>query len=69
MTTKRNVVVTNSIDMAGMLAAKDEARIHLLGGLLYNGQRMIYGPRAIEMMGIIISIKPLLAPAAYRWKA
>ncbi|MCE5171014.1 DeoR/GlpR family DNA-binding transcription regulator [Paenibacillus profundus] len=50
MTTKRNVVVTNSIDMAGMLASKDEARIHLLGGLLYNGQRMVYGARAIEMM-------------------
>lgn len=51
MKTKGNVIVTNSIDMAGMLAERNEARIQLLGGLLDNNQRMIYGSRAIEMLG------------------
>lgn len=50
MKTKGNVIVTNSIDMAGMMAARNEARIQLLGGLLNNDQRMIYGSRAIEML-------------------
>ncbi|MCP3773563.1 DeoR/GlpR family DNA-binding transcription regulator [Paenibacillus sp. MZ04-78.2] len=50
MRTRRNVVVTNSIDLAGMLTQKDEIRIHLLGGLLDNEQRLVYGARTLEML-------------------
>jgi len=50
MTSKMNAVVTNSIDTAGVLTQKEGMRIHLLGGLLYNEQRFVYGQRAIDML-------------------
>lgn len=50
MTSKTNAVVTNSIDTAGVLTQKEGVRIHLLGGLLLNEQRFVYGQRAIEML-------------------
>jgi DeoR family transcriptional regulator, carbon catabolite repression regulator len=50
MNSKMNAVVTNSIDTAGLLTHKDDIRIHLLGGLLHNEQRFVYGQRAIDML-------------------
>ncbi len=46
--TERNVVVTNSIDIAGILSRKEKVSIHLLGGLLNNEHRSIYGARTIQ---------------------
>ncbi|MDM5200291.1 DeoR/GlpR family DNA-binding transcription regulator [Fictibacillus enclensis] len=46
--TKDNVVVTNSIDIAGILSKKEDIFIHLLGGLLNNSHRSIYGSRTIQ---------------------
>lgn len=50
MTSKMNAIVTNSIDTAGVLTQKDGMRVHLLGGLLHNESRFVYGQRAIEML-------------------
>ncbi|MCA1029758.1 DeoR/GlpR family DNA-binding transcription regulator [Bacillus timonensis] len=48
--TKQNVVVTNSIDIAGILAHRDETNIHLLGGKMNTEHRFIYGPQTINMV-------------------
>jgi DeoR family transcriptional regulator, carbon catabolite repression regulator len=48
--TKNNVVVTNSIDIAAILAKKPHIRVHLLGGVLHSEQHYIYGSRAIETL-------------------
>jgi DeoR/GlpR family transcriptional regulator of sugar metabolism len=50
MKSKTNAVVTNSMDTAGVLARKEGMRIHMLGGMLYNEQRIVYGQRAIDML-------------------
>lgn len=49
--TQGHVVVTNSIDIAGVLAQKERTSVHLLGGLLHPEHRHIYGARALEMLG------------------
>ncbi|WP_438448909.1 DeoR/GlpR family DNA-binding transcription regulator [Gorillibacterium sp. sgz5001074] len=41
-----NVAVTNSIDIAGLLASREGVTLHLLGGQLHKEQRYVYGPRA-----------------------
>jgi DeoR/GlpR family transcriptional regulator of sugar metabolism len=48
--TKGHVAVTNSIDIAGILNQKPGIAVHLLGGLLHQEHRFIYGSRAIEML-------------------
>lgn len=40
-----NVAVTNSIDIAGLLASREGVTLHLLGGVLHKEQRYVYGPR------------------------
>ncbi|MGV3466657.1 MAG: DeoR/GlpR family DNA-binding transcription regulator, partial [Heyndrickxia sp.] len=50
LSTKNNVVVTNAIDTAGLLTQKDNIRIHLLGGLMHNDQRFVFGSQATQMM-------------------
>jgi DeoR/GlpR family transcriptional regulator of sugar metabolism len=50
MQTKRNVVVTNSIDIASTLAKKEEVSIHLLGGVFHGDQHSVYGARAVAML-------------------
>lgn len=45
-----NIVVTNSIDMAGLLAGRDHVSVHVLGGTLHKDQRFLYGPRAIAAL-------------------
>jgi DeoR/GlpR family transcriptional regulator of sugar metabolism len=49
--THDHVVVTNSIDIAGILNQKQRISIHLLGGILHDEHRFIYGARALEMLG------------------
>jgi DeoR/GlpR family transcriptional regulator of sugar metabolism len=51
ISTLDHVVVTNSIDIAGILGQKQRISIHLLGGILHAEHRFIYGARAIEMLG------------------
>lgn len=53
MVSRNNVVVTNSIDIAGILSRKEDVSIHLLGGLLNNKHRSIYGPRTMQHLGDI----------------
>jgi len=50
LSSKNNVVVTNAIDTAGLLTQKDNIRIHLLGGLMHNDQRFVFGSQATQMM-------------------
>lgn len=50
LSTKNNVVVTNAIDTAGLLTRKENIRIHLLGGLMHNDQRFVYGAQATQML-------------------
>lgn len=50
MRTKKNVVVTNSIDIARVLTEKEEIVIHMLGGIIANEHRVIFGARAQEML-------------------
>lgn len=47
---KNNVVVTNSIDVTGMLAGKVGVTIHLLGGVFYGNHRSVYGARTVEAL-------------------
>ncbi|NHN31577.1 DeoR/GlpR family DNA-binding transcription regulator [Paenibacillus agricola] len=49
--THDHVVVTNSIDIAGILNQKQGISIHLLGGILHAEHRFIYGAKTIEMLG------------------
>jgi DeoR/GlpR family transcriptional regulator of sugar metabolism len=51
MRSQEHVVVTNSIDIAGILNQKEGISIHLLGGLLHPEHRFIYGARALDMLG------------------
>ncbi|GIP19794.1 DeoR/GlpR family DNA-binding transcription regulator [Paenibacillus sp. J22TS3] len=53
LTTKNNIIVTNSIDIAAILCDKPEITIHLLGGELNTWHRYVFGPRAIEMLSDI----------------
>jgi DeoR/GlpR family transcriptional regulator of sugar metabolism len=46
-----HVVVTNSIDIAGILSQKERTTVHLLGGILHPEHRFVYGARALEMLG------------------
>ncbi|MFC0212728.1 DeoR/GlpR family DNA-binding transcription regulator [Paenibacillus chartarius] len=48
--TKRNIVVTNSVDVATTLGDKSDVSVHLLGGILRGGQRSVYGARAVAML-------------------
>ncbi|MNR22237.1 HTH-type transcriptional repressor GlcR [compost metagenome] len=50
MSTKNNVVVTNSIDIAGILCDKPNVTTHLLGGELNTWHRNVFGPRTLEML-------------------
>lgn len=45
-----NRIVTNSIDIAGYLAGKHDAELHLLGGMVHPKQRFIYGAKAQEAL-------------------
>ncbi len=53
LTTKNNVIVTNSIDIAAILCDKPDITTHLLGGELNTWHRYSFGPRAIEMLSDI----------------
>lgn len=50
LTSKHNVVVTSSIEIAAILTRKDETTIHILGGVLDNKHHSVYGAKAIEML-------------------
>jgi DeoR family transcriptional regulator, carbon catabolite repression regulator len=50
ITASNVVVVTNSIDIAGILSNREDVHIHLLGGKLNNLHRHVYGYRTIEML-------------------
>ncbi|TXK72119.1 DeoR/GlpR transcriptional regulator [Paenibacillus sp. N3.4] len=50
LTSKHNVVVTNSIEIAAILTRKDSTTIHMLGGVLDNKHHSVYGAKAIEML-------------------
>lgn len=45
-----NVVVTNSIDIAAILARKEGVAVHLIGGQLHPKHRFVYGAKAISMI-------------------
>ncbi|MUG71808.1 DeoR/GlpR family DNA-binding transcription regulator [Paenibacillus validus] len=53
MSTKNNVVVTNSIDIAGILCDKPDITTHLLGGELNAWHRNVFGPRTLDMLSDI----------------
>ncbi len=48
--TKNNVVVTNSIDIAGVLCENPDIKTQLLGGELNAWHRNVSGPRTLEML-------------------
>ncbi len=50
LTTQDHVVVTNSIDIAGLLGRNEEIQTHLIGGQFNGWHRNIVGPRAISML-------------------
>ncbi|RNB81604.1 DeoR/GlpR transcriptional regulator [Brevibacillus fluminis] len=50
MQTRDNVVVTNSIATANILAEKPSVSIYMLGGMLQAQDRYVLGPRSIEML-------------------
>ncbi|KKX54064.1 MULTISPECIES: DeoR/GlpR family DNA-binding transcription regulator [Brevibacillus] len=50
MESKDNVVITNSIDIAAVLADKGNVSVKLLGGDLDLENRYVYGPRAVQML-------------------
>jgi DeoR/GlpR family transcriptional regulator of sugar metabolism len=50
LSTKNNVIVTNSIDVAGILCDKPNITTHLLGGELNTWHRNVFGPRTLEML-------------------
>ncbi|MFD0695093.1 DeoR/GlpR family DNA-binding transcription regulator [Paenibacillus sp. GCM10027628] len=50
MNAKHNVVVTSSIEIAAILARKEDTTIHMLGGVLDNKHHSVYGAKAIEML-------------------
>lgn len=53
LSTKNNVIVTNSIDIARILCEKPNTVIHLLGGELNTWHRNVFGPRTLEMLSDI----------------
>lgn len=53
MSTKDNIVVTNSIDIASILCDKPHVTTHLLGGELNTWNRNVFGPRTLEMLAAI----------------
>lgn len=50
LSSKGNVVVTNSIDIADVLAEKEDTSVHLLGGKLHPKHRYLYGARTRSML-------------------
>lgn len=48
--TRNNVVVTNSIDIAGMLAGKNGVTVNLLGGVFHGNHRSVYGARTVAAL-------------------
>lgn len=48
--TTNHVIVTNSIDIAGLLIKDESNKVHTLGGLLHPQYRYVYGPRAISQL-------------------
>ncbi|MBA2943483.1 DeoR/GlpR transcriptional regulator [Paenibacillus sp. CGMCC 1.16610] len=50
LSSKQNVVVTSSIEIAAILTRKDETTIHILGGVLDSKHHSVYGAKAIEML-------------------
>ncbi|NOU90762.1 DeoR family transcriptional regulator [Paenibacillus sp. LMG 31460] len=61
MSTKNNVVVTNSIDIASILCDKPHVTTHLLGGELNTWHRYVFGPRTLEMLADIKVDKLILS--------
>lgn len=49
--TKNNVIVTNSIDIAGIMTNKEQVTIHLLGGRLNQQHRHVVGSQTLAMLG------------------
>jgi DeoR family transcriptional regulator, carbon catabolite repression regulator len=62
--TSQHVVVTNSMDIAGTLSAKNGFTVHLLGGVVHPKHRFIAGSRTIEMLRDYHADKLLLGTAA-----
>ncbi|GIM45280.1 HTH-type transcriptional repressor GlcR [Collibacillus ludicampi] len=50
LSTKNNVVVTNSIDIADLLSRKEDIKIRLLGGELNPRHRFLYGASTISKL-------------------
>jgi DeoR family transcriptional regulator, carbon catabolite repression regulator len=50
LSSKHNVVVTSSIEIAAILTRKEDTIIHILGGVLDNKHHSVYGAKAIEML-------------------
>ncbi|RUT33408.1 DeoR/GlpR transcriptional regulator [Paenibacillus zeisoli] len=53
LSTKGNIIVTNSIDVAGILSEKPDITTHLLGGELNPWHRNVFGPRTLNMLSDI----------------
>ncbi len=64
MSSRENLVVTNSIDIAGILADHEGVSVNLLGGRLQNRHRYVYGSRTIEMLSDYQVDKLLLGACA-----
>lgn len=50
MRSKRNVIVTNSVDAAITLGDKSDVSVHLLGGIFHGDQHTVYGARTVAML-------------------
>lgn len=48
--TEGHVVVTNSMDIAGLLSPREGFQLHLLGGSVHPVHRFIYGARTVDML-------------------
>lgn len=48
--TEGHVIVTNSMDIAGLLSPRDSFQVHLLGGSVHPVHRFIYGARTVDML-------------------
>lgn len=62
--TANHVVVTNSIDIAGILARHPSMTIQLLGGQLHQRQRFVFGARTMGMIADYLVDKLLLGVGA-----
>ncbi|UUZ80584.1 DeoR/GlpR family DNA-binding transcription regulator [Paenibacillus sp. P26] len=58
--TDNHIVVTNSMDIAGLLSPRDGFQVHLLGGTVHPVHRFIYGARTIDMLSDYQADKPLV---------